>query len=239
MSVQSPVATDGLLSAADVDAAQPRVGKTPTERLEWAVWFTQADLRALTRGDWLNLRLELSAFAGVLIREHDREVPLRLRERRAAPTAGESAVFAEDDVRELHGEFARVIGRLLQSDSVVVGTYQVTLTVERWLPPAQGMGRPVRLRTTFPLGTSRATHVLAHLLGIYGHLVKECPAPRPRGAKDERCGRWFLARRPNQVYCTTRCQSRATTRASREGMAERGPQARRRGDGRRQRRRRT
>jgi len=50
--------------------------------------------------------------------------------------------------------------------------------------------------------------------------VKECPAPLARGAKDERCGRWFLAGRPNQIYCSPRCQSRATTRAARETQAK-------------------
>ncbi len=228
MADQSHAAAEDVLGPPDVDAAQPRVGRTPMERLEWAVRFAQADLNGLSRGDWLNLRLELTAFGGILIREHDRHSQFRLQERRTSAAREDPIVYAERDVGELHGEFARIVGRLLQNDSVTVGSYQVTLTVERWPVAATNVGRPVRLRTSFPPGTSRATHVLAHLLGMYGHLLKQCPAPLARGARDDRCGRWFLARRPNQVYCGARCQSRATTRASREVAGQPRRRARKR-----------
>ncbi len=194
--------------------AQSRVGTTPAQRLDWAIRLGSRDLNTLTPGDWANLRLELTAFADVLIRQ--RRDQRKMREGRSG-----AALFSHAEVREVHREFSRIIGRLLRADSVTVGTYEITLSLERWPASEAGSSSSVRLTTTFPPGTTRATHVLAHLLGIYGHLVKECPAPALRRAPDERCGRWFLARRPNQVYCGARCQSRATTRASRATSANR------------------
>lgn len=215
--IQSPHAAEERFRPEEIHAAQPRVGTTPMERLDWAIRFARTDLGALSRGDWSNLRLELTAFAELLIKEHDAAKRSR-REGllKAEPERHAAGVYPELETRELHREFSRIIGRLLQSDSVKIGSYEVTLTLERLRYPTAGTARPVRLRTGFPPGPSRATHVLGHLLGIYGHLVKECPAPRPRGAAGERCGRWFVARRPNQVYCCARCQSRATTRAARQ-----------------------
>lgn len=215
--IQSPHAAEERFRPEEIHAAQPRVGTTPMERLDWAIRFARTDLGALSRGDWWNLRLELTAFAELLIREPD----VARRSRRvglvkAEPEQHAASVYAETEARELHREFSRIIGRLLQGDSVKIGSYELTLALERLRGSAPGAAGPVRLRTTFPPGASRATHVLGHLLGIYGHLVKECPAPRPRGAAGERCGRWFVARRPNQMYCCARCQSRATTRAARQ-----------------------
>jgi hypothetical protein len=48
----------------------------------------------------------------------------------------------------------------------------------------------------------------------YGHLIKKCPAQAIRAAKGETCGKWFLAKRPNQDYCSATCVSRKTTRAN-------------------------
>lgn len=219
MDHQSQGGGDDALRAEDIQAAQPRVGGTPHQRLDWAVRFAYRPLDGLTRGDWSNVRLELTAFAGVLIREHDVDEVGRRSLTRRRPERDAPAGYSPEDVQTLHREFARIIGDLLRSDRVDVGMYELTLTIERFPVPPAGSTRPVRLTTSFPPGTSRATHVLAHLLGLYGHLVKECPAPLARGARDERCGRWFVAARPNQVYCSARCQSRATTRASRSAVS--------------------
>ncbi len=53
---------------------------------------------------------------------------------------------------------------------------------------------------------------LYDLILNYGHLIKQCPAPARRAKEDERCGKWFVAERPNQQYCSSRCLSRKTTR---------------------------
>ena len=40
--------------------------------------------------------------------------------------------------------------------------------------------------------------------------VKKCPALKSRSK--ELCGTWFMASRPDQVYCSARCLSRMTSR---------------------------
>lgn len=68
-----------------------------------------------------------------------------------------------------------------------------------------------------PGWADRAAQTLADLLEEHGHLLKECPALAPRAEAGETCGLWFVAKRPNQEYCSATCQSRASTRAAREG----------------------
>ena len=45
--------------------------------------------------------------------------------------------------------------------------------------------------------------------------MRTCPAPKIRGKAGETCDLPFHPKRPNQVYCSATCQSRANTRASR------------------------
>lgn len=59
---------------------------------------------------------------------------------------------------------------------------------------------------------SAVVGALYRLILDYGHLIKKCPAPALRAKEGELCGKWFLAERPNQQYCSTRCLSRRTTR---------------------------
>ena len=65
------------------------------------------------------------------------------------------------------------------------------------------------------LGRARAYFLRTVLIG--GHLLKICPAPTSRGKDGELCDTRFVASRPNQAYCSARCQTRAATRAYRSG----------------------
>lgn len=69
----------------------------------------------------------------------------------------------------------------------------------------------------YPVSAARA---LGKLLVDYGHLVKECPAPKLRGKPGELCETWFVASRPNKLYCSSACQSRATTSRERVGSVK-------------------
>lgn len=62
-----------------------------------------------------------------------------------------------------------------------------------------------------------ARRALGRAIEEAGHLLKECPAPLPRGQAGEICEKWFVATRPNQDYCSPECKRRATMRASRKG----------------------
>jgi len=61
-----------------------------------------------------------------------------------------------------------------------------------------------------------AARAFAKLLVDYGHLIKECPAPKLRGHIGQKCETVFVASRPNKLYCSSACQSRATTAGLRE-----------------------
>ena len=65
------------------------------------------------------------------------------------------------------------------------------------------------------LGRASAYFLRTVLIG--GHLLKICPAPTSRGKDGELCDTRFVASRPNQAYCSARCQTRAATRAYRSG----------------------
>ena len=74
------------------------------------------------------------------------------------------------------------------------------------------------LEATMPLEyyEELAAQALANLLLKHGHLIKGCPAPRLRGKPGERCENVFVASRPNKLYCSSACQSRATTAEKRK-----------------------
>lgn len=197
----------------------------------WAIQFAQKDLSVMTGGDWYNLQLELAAFAT------DPRSGL----------SGREGVPSDKDVREIQQEFARIFSTLIRDGQVKIGRYEVNLIVHGKSSSAMTekpvsydlpymmywfgfvvVGRstkrvhrgPGMLVKALTAGEPHETWVLGMLLQTHAHLVKACPAPRPRSTKGEVCGRWFLANRPNQAYCSRRCQSRTTTRESREAIAK-------------------
>ncbi len=189
----------------EIDAARARVGATGMERLSWAIRFAQKDLRSATDGERYHLWTELWAF-------------------------GQDASWEETE--GVHREFQRIISELLRLGRTRIGPFQYQTEIDLRGP---GLGRDMRsfVRIT-PAGGRGRTTVFVHdqliydrgrnaldilrlLLGFYANLVKACPAPKARSAHGEPCGTWFLANRPNQRYCSTRCQNRANVRAYREG----------------------
>ncbi len=71
-----------------------------------------------------------------------------------------------------------------------------------------------------------AVRALAKLLLQHGQLIKQCPAPALRGRKGETCETVFVASRPNKIYCSSACQSRTTTAASRKAIGKPGAKKR-------------
>ncbi len=87
-------------------------------------------------------------------------------------------------------------------------------TVLIWSPTGKRFVEETRYLQEYQVAAARA---LGKLLVDYGHLVKECPAPKLRGQPGETCETWFVASRPNKLYCSSACQSRATTAGYRAG----------------------
>ena len=202
------------VTADEVEQIQPRVGRSPADRLQWALDFAQKDLNTLTVGDWANLRRELAAFRGFTV------FPTQVKNRRVLNALLElgrhnwgSQTFVElpmeEQTRQAQAEFRRIVDRLLTRGMVAIGPHQVTHYVSRLdktqIPPERRASL-----STWTRGASPGLEQFTYLLGAYAALVGVCPEPK--------CQRWFVAGRTNQTYCSTRCQTRATTRTYRERM---------------------
>ncbi len=208
-----------------VEFADQRIGVTPRDRLAWAVRIVQTPQRGMTPGDWENLRLELEAFAlniphmrgfdfyasGVSIRSSGVGQP------------------TQEEAKKTLERMGPMIEAAVKRDPVKIGPVKADLFLfweTDWPPNAspQWRARWANVEMSWP---ERAAHALAGLIGQAGHLLKECPAPAKRGGEGETCGNWFVAKRPNQDYCSATCQSRASTRAARAGTETPATQRRR------------
>lgn len=173
----------------------PRIGMEPQDRLAWLVGVIQRPAQMMTPGDHENLRLELAA----LIRAD-------------GPPQGHLAAMRAPDPEEI-GPILRRLGAMVEA---AVGRKEIPLwKVQReqsllWNPDRGRFEDPPP-----PIGgwLWMAVATLANLLRAHGHLVRACPAPAVRA--EEPCGVWFLANRPDQEYCGSKCRSRHGTRASR------------------------
>ena len=200
-----------------VRRAARRVGVGSIDRLAWAADFAQHPPETRTHGDWASAQAELAAFLAA-----EPGSPFEFLwtvSRRETDTARRS--------------FRRVFDGVVRRREVPLGRHELVLGWHRWpRTPPRGGGRwppgdgRYSLTQAAPMRASvAALHRLAQDLEVAGHLLKACPAPPPRGRGDDRCGRWFVQRRPQQAYCSPQCQSRASTRAYR---AQRGKTPRRR-----------
>jgi len=198
---------DDLVDCQEVIQVQGRVGMTPRARLQWALDFARRDLATLTTFDWENLRREIMAFDIFLI-PYDQAATARPAQR-LEESVRVPATFPlqpvplpnREKLQRSHDDFQQYISPLIQKKEVKIPLGGSTVYV---LPT------PVHGRTFFhvqnrgPLGLT----TLAHLLGAFAPLVRACA--------EQQCGRWFVAGRLNQHYCSPRCQSRATSRVHRQ-----------------------
>ena len=204
----------------DIRRAARRVGVSAKDRLPWAIAFAQRPPESMTQGDWANAQAELAVFLGA----------------EPGPPLEELWRVGRGKAEAAQRAFRRVLDGVVRRRDVPLGRHELFLN---WLPwprtsPPRGMAR-------WPHGDGRyslihldrkrpavaALHRLGQDLELAGHFLKACPAPAPRGKLSESCGRWFIQRRPQQAYCSPRCQSRASTRAYRTERRKRPPRRRR------------
>jgi hypothetical protein len=200
-----------LADVVEVVPVQSRVGLTPRARLQWAFNFALRDLTKLTRFDWENLRREIVAFDTFVI-PYD-QVDSEHIERWLEESARSSEAWpiqpvplpSREKIQRAREEFHDYISTLIETAEVAIALPASTAHILR---------TPVHGRTFFHLADrgSLGRMTLTHLLGAFGPLIRECA--------EMKCRRWFIARRLNQHYCATRCQSRATSRTHRRGQAK-------------------
>lgn len=194
---------------------QPTVGIEPVDRLEWAVNFAQQAEPVTTR-DWLNLRRSVDAFANSLV-WWDR-VPGSVRgelQRHYSHGVSCSDGPSVRVVRKIRKAFGDILGKLERS-----GRYTQTLPRTIWFAAAEpkewierfghanaAYWRYPRYRFTRGWIKDALLHFLDLLAGPPGELLRICPEQHSR--------RFFVASRPNQEFCSTKCQNRAAQREHR------------------------
>ena len=191
-----------------------RVGRTGQERLRWALSIVDkpGGWRAFTPGDRLNLRLELLTFMGLGIgldmrRLEAGEEPIGAHGRIVPPT--------EAEVGQILEMFDKLLVAAIRREDIVLDPSPAKRTLQ-WLEQDGHYG--VRTDHIEKAGwIYYARKELVDAIGESGHLLKICPAPAKRGKEGETCNTRFVARRPNQAYCSARCQTRAASRAYRSG----------------------
>jgi len=169
--------------------------------LAWAIDFAQIGLDRLAPTGWYNLRLELAAFL----------IPFS-----AEPPQRNGSLPSDEEVREVHRSFGRIFSTLMRDHRVKIGRYDVELDVDQ--NGVAGIGLQSASRTG-----PYVTWLMLLIFDARGqYMIRTCPAPAPRARKGQACGRWFLASRDTQIYCSRRCQSRAATQAFRLGASTEG-----------------
>jgi len=240
----------------DIERFMPRIGVNPLERLQWALSFGQKDLELLTSGDRDNLRLELTAFAEKQLRNlrfGRWQLPKSIADA-SVEDFGDREIPTDKELLDIHAKFHQILSELYTIGLVIIPVEQQYLAIRlteliRSLPPGYKAEAALRRKdkaTAFTITDLppnlrlppkhtlsvelslkgdlhvRALHNLAELLSTFGDLLEICP--------DEKCGRWFVRGRRNQVYCSPQCQTRVNTRNFRKRLAEqqRAPRRKRR-----------
>lgn len=187
-----------------------RIGRTRKEHLAWIIGIVQNSFRIdkgkaeinMTRGDLDNRKIEFRLF-GLFPNLIDEGIFI----------SADKLEMSDEEVKSILKKVRSIIERVLERREIEIDPFSCGGTLlwndlrraYYWEEMAEGWTAKV-IKTT-----------LDRILE-YGHLIKKCPAPPPPPKDDKRgreCGNWFLANREDQVYCSARCQSRATTRAAR------------------------
>ncbi len=205
---------------AEIQRHHLRVGWKPEERLQWAIDFAFGGLPAVTEGDRQNLRRDLAAFSGTpqvpdarhYVTSHFvRGEIARLGHHDWQGAYGEIPTWAE--VEQARGEFRKLLDRVLRIGQYTLGPFPVTYYIGVGLPTDPPRPRQSHFfERVKHEGAAWGLITLARLLGAFGSKLEQCP--------EATCRRLYVARRVNQHFCSTRCQSRTTTRAYRSRKRE-------------------
>lgn len=176
----------------EIRAGQERIGKTSWDRLNWLVG--RVYVPPFTPEAWKGFERDIY-FLGLL-------------EGRTVPGVG---VLKRPDGQKLLNNIRGIIQSVLVRDPVQLPLETRSLY---WWPGTEQEDPGYFLRTAKRQLDLEwiALDSLYRLIMEYGHLIKKCPAPAIRAKHGETCGKWFLAKRPNQDYCNPTCVSRKTTR---------------------------
>jgi hypothetical protein len=201
-----------------LQATLREVGQDAAAQLAWAVGFARRQPDKVTGLE--ALQRQATVFAAPF---HARR-PSKLGGLSWGPT-GLGWVRARD-VKVMQERFSALLEGWVQRGRIELSLRDARISVR--LPAQKDSGRQGRRRPILwlePTDTdddvSVAVYRLVQLLGLEGHRLRGCAAPRAGGAAGEQCGAWFVGR-PDQVHCSTRCRIRAGVREKRVRDALRG-----------------
>lgn len=188
-----------------------RVGGTYLEKARWALSLVDkpGGWNGLTPGQRQDLLNEIGVFCA------DPETNLA----GAFVILGTDALDAgpppEGEARKILEMFDAMLWAAIRHEPIPFTPRGGSQTL-RW---EEDMGRYGLLRERHPWkGWMEAARCeLECMIYECGHLLRLCPAPALRAKSGETCDVRFVASRPNQAYCSARCQTRAATRAYRSG----------------------
>jgi hypothetical protein len=225
----------------EIQAVQPRVGRSPRARLQWALDFVHRDLDGTTDKEWALLQREYLAFSHIVIAP-DSMNSAWVRKL----LAGEPWTAAW--IRQ--GEARRPGRPLGGSRQGSLGTFvRLGSPSPVRLPSRDHLRRhqaewshiiseivsdralveigpfTVRVRLTRRVRDSHLEPIadnpdeagrlaLSNLLGAFSHLVARC--------RDDTCKKQFVGNRRGQTFCSRACQNRAAIRRYRQRRAKTG-----------------
>ncbi len=184
-----------------------RVGDTPREHLQWALRHVETPPGQRTPGDRENLRMEIAALIA------RRPVPPIYSGVLMGDDKGLDAP-SDDEVVQILGAFNEMLTAALNREKVPVATVKLSRFLS-WHPASERFVPDERVKDIEDTWLLSARWLIGQDIEKAGHLLKECPAHAPRGEPGETCKTLFVAKRPNQTYCSGTCQTRAATRAYR------------------------
>ncbi len=213
-----------IMTWGDVERADENAMIT-TKPLAWLLKFMQMDLNNLTELERVNLSLELQAFLLLTLTRYKLSVSRPALKRighrgpveslASRPLAAETLASTKE-LRDFQGLARKWVEAFVKKEHLMIPVGPKWLHVIRNTKEGWTDASPTMLSSEDDFLWN-----LGHVLGQEGMRVKVC--------QDSECKRYF-AGRPNQKFCSTKCQSRWTTRQQRdrEKKGKRPPRRRRR-----------
>jgi hypothetical protein len=205
-----------VITKREVRALLRRIGRTPRQRLRWAIDFLQTDLHS-PETELEPLRRALAAFLLADMPGLSMIVPKSIE----LPTPYEVEKCQSEWGMAFHLVFNQVRGERVVSqamrgkepDDLKAADRPETLNRPAFTQKIEMGLRITPLRNSsvvefIPMNDDEGQFEFLFLLGPLTHAVGICPEPE--------CQRYFVAKRLEQTFCSRRCQNRAVVRRKRE-----------------------
>lgn len=192
-------ASGNLVSFDDLRKAATRVGLTRKGQFEWALGLAnETDASEWSAGRKLDMRIEAIVFLGG-------QRVLNLFSKDKARSIDSPMFPSEEKMREIRTSVASVLTTYTDQGEVNItleGRTHVYLAGGEFAFIVADMAQSATVR-------------VMKLLADFSDHVRRCPA-------GEGCGKWFLAKKTDAIFCSKTCGTRKRIRELRERKAKKG-----------------